>query len=62
MDCNGSVDALDVPLFINALLDPTSLSTCDAYTANVNGNANADGTPKIDGDDVQRFVQLLMGP
>ena len=57
MVVNGS----DVPLFANALLAAPAVSTCDAYTANVNGDTNPDGTPRIDPDDIQPFVDCLLG-
>jgi hypothetical protein len=55
------VNEADVPLFVNALLADTPLSTCDAYTANVNGDVMADGTPMVDGLDVQGFVNAMVG-
>ncbi len=60
MNCNQVVDIDDVPLFVEALLDPDALDTCRAYTANTNADVHADGTPRIDGLDVQGFVGLLV--
>jgi hypothetical protein len=34
MNCDLVLDEADVPLFVDALLSDSALSTCDAYTAN----------------------------
>jgi hypothetical protein len=60
MNCDQIIDLNDLPLFIDALLNAPALSTCDAYTANVNADVLSDGTPKIDGLDIQAFVAALI--
>ncbi len=60
MNCDGQVNALDVPLFVTALVD------ADAYSAaypmcNINrGDMNA--STLVDGDDVQGFSAVVIGP
>lgn len=60
MNCDGQVNALDVPLFVTALVD------ADAYSAaypmcNINrGDMNA--STLVDGDDVQGFSAAVIGP
>lgn len=62
MDCSGQVDQADTPLFVTALLNASSVSTCDAWLANMNADIAIDGTPRIDGSDVAPFVQALLSP
>lgn len=60
MNCDQVVDLNDVPPFIDALLNAPALTTCDAYTANVNADVFLDGTPKIDALDIQAFIAALI--
>lgn len=60
MNCDQAVDLADVPLFVEPLLESPALSVCDSYSANVNGDVYLDGSPRIDGVDVQSFVATLM--
>lgn len=57
MNCDGLVDFGDVPLFTQALVDPAGFVACDGINrADVNGDTLADG------EDVQGFIGLLIGP
>ncbi|MBN2560595.1 MAG: VCBS repeat-containing protein [Phycisphaerae bacterium] len=56
MDCSGVADLDDVPLFVEALIDPGSYTGCDINRGEMNG----DGV--VDGLDVQAFVDLVLGP
>lgn len=60
LDCNGRIDLADARQFIDAVLAAPKLTTCDAYTANVNADVLPDGKPKVDGGDVQAFVERLL--
>jgi hypothetical protein len=63
LNCDQTVNEFDAPLFADALLAAPYLSTCDAYTANLNADVNPDGTPRVDGEDIAPFVTcLLAGP
>jgi hypothetical protein len=61
MNCDQIIDLTDVPLFADALLAAPGLATCEAYTANVNGDVDADGNPIVDGRDIPGFVAGLIG-
>ncbi|MBN2559939.1 MAG: hypothetical protein JXQ75_03290 [Phycisphaerae bacterium] len=54
-NCDGYVDGLDIQLFVIALIDPGQYTGCDIEKANVNGDG------QIDMDDIQPFVNLLLG-
>ena len=58
LNCDSNVDLLDIPPFVQALLDPTgyvvSHTDCHLY----NADTNSDGI--INGNDVQAFVGLLV--
>lgn len=56
MDCDGDVDTADVPLFIQALLDPAAFGGCDITRADLNGDSLTDG------EDVQPFVASVIQP
>jgi len=60
MNCDQTLDQLDIPLFVDASLAAPELSLCAAYTANVNGDVMPDGRPRIDGTDVGAFVSCLL--
>ncbi|MCC6143167.1 MAG: hypothetical protein IT368_05105 [Candidatus Hydrogenedentes bacterium] len=62
MNCDQAVDADDVPAFVSAVLDPSQLSDCAGYLANTLPDVNPDGTPRIDGNDIQPFVNRLLMP
>ncbi|MCK6485592.1 MAG: hypothetical protein L6R00_15800 [Phycisphaerae bacterium] len=61
INCDQIVNAADVPLFVDALLSAQPLSACESYTANVNGDIDGGGASRVDGDDVQAFVDCLLG-
>lgn len=54
MNCDNVVDMDDVPLFVEALVDPANFSGCDIDRADANEDA------LIDGADVQDFLALLL--
>lgn len=57
MNCDGVIDLLDAPLFTQALVDPAGFVACDGIDrADINGDALDDG------EDVQGFIGLLLGP
>jgi 6-phosphogluconolactonase (cycloisomerase 2 family) len=60
MNCNGIVSLVDLPLFVQALVDPDAYTQenpgCDLLLADMNDS----GT--VDGDDVQPYVGVLFGP
>lgn len=60
LNCDQVVDLLDVPLFVDAVLNAPVISVCESYTANVNADVEMDGTARIDGQDVVAFVALLV--
>lgn len=62
MDCNGTVDQADTPLFVAALVNVPSVSPCEAWLANMNADIATDGSPRIDGADVISFVQAVLSP
>ncbi len=53
-NCDGTFNALDLPLFIQALLDPAGFSGCSIGAADMTG----DGL--IDGRDIPPFVNALL--
>lgn len=55
MNCDQAIDQADIPQFINALLNAGSLTTCEAYLADL----NADDTP--DGNDIAPLVACVTG-
>lgn len=60
LNCDGSVDLVDVGPFITALLDPSEYEKqypdCDINNADI----NIDGS--VDLKDVEPFIELLLGP
>ena len=56
MNCDGSFNIADMPLFVEALLATGSFGGCDINRANM----NCDGL--IDGRDTQAFVAKLLAP
>lgn len=54
VNCDGAIDADDVPPFVAVLLKSPEADTCDPARADVSG----DGA--MDGEDIQQFVELLM--
>lgn len=62
LNCDQALNAADVPLFIDALLNAPAISTCDAHIANMNGDVHSDGSPQVDGSDVAPFVQAILNP
>jgi hypothetical protein len=61
MICDQVVDEVDVPDFVAALLDPGSLTDCTRSLANVSGDVELDGAPRVDGGDIQPFVACVLG-
>jgi hypothetical protein len=59
MNCDHAVDATDMPLFVEALLDPTALDI--AHPSCLSTQANMDGNGLVNGLDIQPFVNLLIG-
>lgn len=62
MNCDYHVNVADVSLFIVALLNPDTLTDCAAYLANTQSDNTPDGSPRINGADVQAFVDKLLEP
>jgi 6-phosphogluconolactonase (cycloisomerase 2 family) len=58
MDCNGVLNADDVPPFTVALLDPPAYPLGWPYCDVLRGDMNDDGD--INGDDIQLFVAALL--
>jgi len=56
LNCDGAIDAADLPLFVQALLVADDFAGCDISRADL----NEDGVP--DGDDVQLFLYALLQP
>lgn len=61
MNCDLDVTIDDVPLFVQALLDSPDITTCESFTANASDDVHSNGTPKLDGLDVEAFLNLLLG-
>ncbi|HWL92687.1 MAG TPA: hypothetical protein VNT79_04060, partial [Phycisphaerae bacterium] len=61
LNCDLTVDVADVPVFVDALLNSAAIDACQAYSANLNGDVLSDGTPAVNGLDVQAFVDVLLG-
>ncbi|MBK8267860.1 MAG: hypothetical protein IPK83_05970 [Planctomycetes bacterium] len=59
LECDCSVDLLDVPAFVSALLDPDAYRItypdCNIANADINEDGFADGL------DIEEFVALLLG-
>lgn len=55
MNCDLAVNAADVPLFVQALLNPTGFAGCDI----TRGDMNSDS--QVDGNDIQPFDNALLG-
>jgi len=55
MNCDNVVDMDDVPLFVEALVDPADFGGCDIERADTNEDT------LINGADTQGFVTLLLG-
>ncbi len=62
MNCDQEIDEADVPLFIDALLNAPTISSCESHIANMNGDLATDGQPKVDGLDIAQFVQAMLIP
>ncbi len=60
MNCDGQLDANDVPPFVLALCDPAGYAT--AYPACTIANGDMDGNTLVNGGDVQAFVGAVMQP
>ena len=56
MNCDGTLNVADVPLFIEALVNPGTFGGCDLNRADMNADS------VIDGLDIQPFVAALMAP
>jgi len=56
MDCDDDVDMDDVPLFIEALVDPDNFTGCDINRGDMNEDESVNGL------DTQGFVHVLVGP
>lgn len=59
MNCDGIVDALDRPAFVQALLDPAGYVAQHLGCDVANGDLNGDG--RVDGLDVKPFMAHLFG-
>jgi hypothetical protein len=55
LDCSGTVDIDDAPIFVEALLSPDSFGGCDILLADVNEDA------AIDGRDIRFFIAAVLG-
>ncbi|MCK6483156.1 MAG: hypothetical protein HUU22_03820 [Phycisphaerae bacterium] len=53
LNCDCQIDAADVPLFVQALIDPSQFGGCDFDAADMNGDNS------VDADDVQLFVDAV---
>jgi len=60
MNFDQAVTLDDLPLFVDALLDPSNLSTCQSYAANANADVHPDGAAKIDALDIPAFTACLL--
>jgi len=60
MNNDGEVSLADVPLFVEALIDPTSFQVNHPTVPLLRGDMNCDAA--VDGLDVQGFVNALLGP
>ena len=58
MNCDTFVDSDDVPLFVEALLDPAAFDL--AHPICDSSQADMDGSDTPDGNDIQEFVGFLM--
>src|SRR5205823_3830031 len=56
MNCDGRLSAADVPLFVEALVNPGTFAGCDLNRADMNADS------VIDGLDIQPFVAALLAP
>ncbi len=56
LNCDGAINSVDIPLFVEALLATGSFGGCDISRADMNGDT------RIDGRDAQLFVAALMQP
>lgn len=54
LNCDGVVNGLDVPLFVELLITPAAFSGCDPYLADLNHDGATDAA------DVQQFIRLLI--
>lgn len=54
MNCDGTVNELDQPLFVTALVAPTAFVGCDINNADMNSDA------ALDGRDIPGFVESLL--
>ena len=46
--------------FVGALVDPAGSADCMRYLANINGDVEPDGTPRLDDDDITAFTACLL--
>ncbi|HPF37725.1 MAG TPA: glycoside hydrolase family 16 protein [Phycisphaerae bacterium] len=59
MDCSGEVTTADIPLFAEALLDPAGFDLAHPSCLSDQADMDASGSP--DGEDIQQFVETLIG-
>lgn len=60
MNCDGLINVIDPPLFVLALIDPAAYTAQNVYCDVLLADMDNDGD--VDGDDVQLFVNVLIGP
>lgn len=60
MNCNGTLDAADIGLFVDALVKPDAYLAESPYCDGLNADVNGDGT--TNGADCQTFVFLWVNP
>lgn len=59
MNCDGSINFADIPLFVNAVLDPAAFDAAHPSCDSTQADLDESGAP--DGLDVQAFVASLIG-
>lgn len=60
MNCDGVVDLVDEPLFVLAQIDPDAYAAAEPFCSITRADMNMDML--INGDDMQLFVNALLGP
>ncbi len=55
LNCDGQLDMNDVPLFVEAVIDPAAYTGCDLNLADVNGDT------MINGQDIRPLAEALLG-
>jgi hypothetical protein len=60
MNCDEMVDMSDIPLFVQAMLDPGGFSASTPYCDSANADVNRDGT--ADGGDIMPYITIVIDP